>query len=103
MERKSSVSTELTGMVDRNIRGFITYESITSRELRQGIGARMTKMMMPERCGGGSSSKGVVCGCLRRARGRKTDGVQWPEAITPSDHVSGSKILHRWAKRIKFH
>jgi hypothetical protein len=73
------------------------------RVVRQGIGGRMTKTMMPERCGGGSSSKGVVCEGLRRVRGRKTDGVQQSGAITPGDHVPGSKILHRSAKGVKFH
>jgi hypothetical protein len=94
MEQKSSVLTELTSMADRNISGFITYDSTTSRELRQSVRARMTETMMPERCGGGNNSKGIVCGCLRRTHGRNTDGVQWPRAITPRDHVPGSKILH---------
>jgi hypothetical protein len=33
MEQKSSVSTELTTMTDRNISGFIIYDITTSREL----------------------------------------------------------------------
>jgi hypothetical protein len=95
MERKSSVSTELTSMVDKNISGFIIDNSTTSRKLRQGVGARMTETTMPERCGVGKSSKGVVCGRLRRTLGRKAYHVQWPRAITPGDYVPGSKILHR--------
>jgi hypothetical protein len=59
--------------------------------------------MVPEQCGGGSSSKGIVCGCLRGTCGKKMDDVQWPRAITPSDHVSNRKILHRKAKKVKFH
>jgi hypothetical protein len=55
----------------------------------------VTEMAMPERCRDDSSSKSVVCGSLRRMRGRKTDGVQRPGAITSGDHVPGSKILHR--------
>jgi hypothetical protein len=95
MKRKSSVSTEINSMADRNISRFITYDSTTSREFRQSIGARMTEATMLERCGAGSSSKSVVCGHLRRTRGRKTDGIQQPGAITPGDHVPGRKILHK--------
>jgi hypothetical protein len=75
MKQKSSVSTELTNMADRNISGFITYDSTTSREFQQGIRARMTETIMPERCGGGSIIKGIVCGRLRRVHDKKTDGV----------------------------
>jgi hypothetical protein len=82
-------------MVDKNISGFITYDSTTSRELQQSVGARMTEMMMPKRCGASSSSKGAICGRLTMAHGKKTDGVQQPVAITPGDHIPGSKILHR--------
>jgi hypothetical protein len=89
------MSAKLTSMEDRNISGFITYNSTTSRELRQSIGASVIETTVPKRYGGGSNSKKVVCGCLRMTRGRKTDGVQLPEAITPSDHVPGSKILHK--------
>jgi hypothetical protein len=95
MEQKSSVSTELTSMVDRNISRFITYDSTTSRELRQSVGARVTETTMPKRCGSDNNSKGVVCGRLRRTRARKTDVAQQIRAITPGDHVHGSKILHR--------
>jgi hypothetical protein len=95
MKWKSSASTELASMADNNISGFITCYSTTSREIQQNIGARMTEMTMPERCGASSSSKGIVCGCLWRMHGWKTDGVQRPGAITPSDHVPGSKIIHR--------
>jgi hypothetical protein len=62
----------------------------------------VTKTTMLERCGGGSSSKGIVCGHLRTC-GRKMDGVQRPKAITPSDHIPSRKILHRLAKRVEFH
>jgi hypothetical protein len=88
MEQKSSVSTELTSMVDRNILGFVTYDSTTSRELRQSVGVSMTETTMLERCGVGSCSKGVVCGRLRRMCGsRKMNGVKRPRAITPGDHI----------------
>jgi hypothetical protein len=103
MKQKSSVSTELTSMTDRNMSKFITYYSTTSRELRQSIRARMTEIMMPKRCGADSSSKDIVCGHMRRTCGRKTDGVQRPGAITLGDRVPGSKIHHRYAKRVKFH
>jgi hypothetical protein len=95
MEWKSSVSTELTSMVDRNIFVFITYYSTTSRELQQSVEARVTETTMPERCGADSSSKCLVCERLRRMCGRKTDGVQQPETITLDDHVPGSKIHHK--------
>jgi hypothetical protein len=29
--------------------------------------------------------------------------VEWAEAITPKDHAPSGKILHRAAKRVKFH
>jgi hypothetical protein len=89
------MSTELTSMTDMNISGFITYNRTTSTELRQSVGTRVTNMTVPEQCVGGSSNKGILCGCLRWMRGWKTDGVQRPRAITPGDHVPGSKILHR--------
>jgi hypothetical protein len=73
---KSSMLIDLRSMADRNILGFIAYNRTTSRELRQSIRVRVTETIMLERCGGDSSSKGVVCGCLRRMCGRKTDGVQ---------------------------
>jgi hypothetical protein len=38
---------------------------------------------------------GVVCGRLRRTRGRKMNIVQWLDVITLVDHVPSSKILHR--------
>jgi hypothetical protein len=81
-------------MADRNILEFITYDSTTSRELRESVGERMTETTMPERCGG-SNSKGVVCRCLRMMCSRKMYGVQRPIAIIPDDHIPGSKILHR--------
>jgi hypothetical protein len=90
-------------MADRNISEFITNNGNSSRELRQSVEARVIETTVPERRGGSSSSKDVVCGRLRSTRGRKTDGVQRPGAITPGDHVSGSKILHREVKRVKFH
>jgi hypothetical protein len=80
------MSIELASMADRNISGFITNNHTGSRELQQSVRAKRW---------GSSSSKGVVCGCLRSTRGRKTDGVQWPRGITPGGHVLGSKILHR--------
>jgi hypothetical protein len=95
MKQKSSVSIELASIPDRNISWFITCYRTTSRELRQSVRARMSKTTMPERCGAGSSSEGVMCERLRRMSGRKADGVQQPGAITPGDHVPGSKILHR--------
>jgi hypothetical protein len=59
---------------------------------------------VPERCGDNmSSSKGIVCGYLRSTCGKKMDGVQWPQAITPDDHVPSSKIFHKEAQRVKFH
>jgi hypothetical protein len=61
MKWKSSVSTELASMADRNISEFITYDRTTSRELQQSVGARMTKAIMLERCGAGSNSRGVIC------------------------------------------
>jgi hypothetical protein len=64
------MSIELATLVGRNISGFITYSHT-------------------------SSSKVVVCGRSRSMRGRETDRVQRPRAITPSDHIPGSKILHR--------
>jgi hypothetical protein len=82
-------------MADRYISGFITYNRIRSRELRQSVGARVTKTTVPERCGAGSSSKGILSGHLKRMLGRKTNGVQRPRAITPGDRVPGRKILHR--------
>jgi hypothetical protein len=90
-------------MAFRNISEFITNNGNSSRELRQSVEARVIETAVPERRGGSSSSKDVVCGRLRSTRGRKTDGVQRPGAITPGDHVSGSKILHREVKRVKFH
>jgi hypothetical protein len=89
MEWKSSISTELTSMINRNILGFITYNCTKSRRVR------VTEMTVPEQHGGGNNSKGVVCGCLRSTRGKKTDDIQQPEAVIPGDHVSGSKILHK--------
>jgi hypothetical protein len=71
MKWKNSVSTELLGVADLNILGFITCYSTTSRELQQSVRARMTETMMTERCDPNSSSKGVVCGRLRRTCGRK--------------------------------
>jgi hypothetical protein len=76
MKRKSSVSTELANMADREMLGFIICYITTNRELQQSVRARMTEMMMLERCGVNSSSEGVVCGRLRRMRGNKTDRVQ---------------------------
>jgi hypothetical protein len=93
MERKSSMSTELTSMADMNISRFITNNCTRSRNLQQSVEARVTKTIVLERCGGGSSSKGIVCGRLRTC-GRKTEGVHRPGAITHGDHVPGSKILH---------
>jgi hypothetical protein len=81
-------------MVCMNISGFITNNIISSRELRQSIGARVTKTAVLEQCGGSSSSKDVVCGRMRSMHGRKMDGVQRPKAITHVDHISSSKILH---------
>jgi hypothetical protein len=95
MEWMSSVSTQLISMVDRNISGVIKYDSTTSRELLQSVGARVIETMIPNRCGAGSSSNGIACGRLKRTRGKKTDGVQWPKAITHDDHVPGSMVLHR--------
>jgi hypothetical protein len=63
----------------------------------------VTKMVMPKQRGGGGGSnncKNIVCGCLRSTCGRKMDGVHWPRAITPCDHIPGSRILHREAKRV---
>jgi hypothetical protein len=90
-------------MEDRNISGFSTNNSTSGRELRQSVEAKVTEIAMPERCGCSSSSKGVVCGRLSSMHGRKTDSVQWLRAITPDDHIPGSKILHRDTKRVKFH
>jgi hypothetical protein len=64
MEQKSSMSTELASMTDRNISGFITYNRTRNRKLRQSVGARVTETVVPEQRGGGSSSKGIVCGHL---------------------------------------
>jgi hypothetical protein len=89
------MSTELANMVDKNISGFITCYITNSGELQQSIRAKMTGMTMLERCGVGNNSKGVEYRLLRRMHGRKMDGVQRPGAITPGDHVPGSKILHR--------
>jgi hypothetical protein len=47
MEWMSSVSTQLISMVDRNISGVIKYDSTTSRELLQSVGARVTETMIP--------------------------------------------------------
>jgi hypothetical protein len=87
--------TELASMADLNISEFITYNCTRSREFQQRIRARVTETTVPEQHEGGSSSKGVVCGCMRRTCGRKMDVVQWFRAITPGDHVPDSKILHR--------
>jgi hypothetical protein len=44
-----------------------------------------------------------MCSGWWSTRSRKTDGVQRPRAIAPNDCVPGIKILHRKAKRVKFH
>jgi hypothetical protein len=95
MEQKSSMSTELASMIDRNISEFITYNRTRCRKLQQSIGARVTETAILERHGGGNNSKGVVCGCLRSTCGRKTDDVHKPRAITPGVHVPVIKILHK--------
>jgi hypothetical protein len=100
MEQKSSTSTELASMTDRNISGFITYNRTRNRKLRQSIGARVTETAVPERCGGGSSSKGIVCGYLRSTRDRKMDDVQWPEAITPCVRLKTHKKSPRVVQKI---
>jgi hypothetical protein len=89
------MSMELASMAYKNISRSITYNRTRSRKLRQNVGARVTKTIVLERRGGNNNNKGAVCGCLRSTCGRKMDGVQWPRAITPGDHVPGSKILHR--------
>jgi hypothetical protein len=86
----SSMSIALASLVDRNILGFITYNHTRSRKLRQSVGVRVIETAVPKRCGGDSNSKGIVCGFLRSMHGRKMDGVQRPEAITPGDHIHGS-------------
>jgi hypothetical protein len=96
------MSTELASMAYRNISEFFIDDRTSSRELRQSAGVRVTETAVLERCGGNNSSKGVVCERMRIS-GRKTDGVQWPGAITPDDHIPGSKILHRYVKWVKFH
>jgi hypothetical protein len=48
MKQKSNVLTELANMADKNISGFITYYSTTSREIRQSNGVRMTETTMLE-------------------------------------------------------
>jgi hypothetical protein len=94
MQQKSSMSTKLTIMADRNISSFITDNHTRSREFQQSVGARVTETMVSKRRRGSSNNKGVICGCLRSTRGRKTNGVHRPGAITPGDHIPGSKILH---------
>jgi hypothetical protein len=61
MKRKSSISTKLASMVDRNILRFITDDHTSSRVLRQSVGVRVTKTVAPERRRGISINKGVVC------------------------------------------
>lgn len=59
--------------------------------------AGVPKVAMPDR--GGSTGEECV-GSERRHRWM--EGVERPQAIAPGDHVPGTKILHREAKRVKF-
>jgi hypothetical protein len=74
MKQKSSISTKLASMVDRNILRFITDDHTSSRVLRQSVGVRVTKTVAPERRRGISINKGVVCEHMRSS-GRKTNGI----------------------------
>jgi hypothetical protein len=75
---------------------------VSECQILQGVGQAAIMCGVADRVAGvtrklegGSTSKGVVCGRLRRMRGRKTDGVHWHGAITPGDHIPFIKILHR--------
>ena len=58
---------------------------------------------MPKRRRCSSSSERKTGRRRRRAEHRKAKCVERAGAIAPDDHAPGSKILHRQAKRVKFH
>jgi hypothetical protein len=62
-------------------------------ELGEGLVTQVSEALMPQRRGGGS----------KECRGWKLKGVEGPSVVTPDDLAPSRKILHRAAKRVKFH